>query len=113
MSINDAALTAAATDIFYHLGDDATYYPTNGDPIPCKVNVEKESGDEPDGFVTQAKGEQITLEGPRHILGKVPVAHTPNRAGERFVMTDGTTYEVWGVVDADAFFVTVNVRLVE
>lgn len=111
MSINDAALTAAAEDIFNHLGDDATFYPTDGDPITCKVNVEKESGNEPDGFITQAKGEQITLEGPRHILGKIPVAKTPNRAGEKFIMDgSGAIYEVYSIIDADAYFVTAIVR---
>ena len=113
MSINDAALKQAGVDIFYHLGDDAIFYPTAGDPVPCKVNIEKEGANEPDGFVTQARGEQITIEGPRHILGKIPIARTPGRDGERFVTDNGTIYEVYGVLESDEFFVTCSVKVCE
>jgi hypothetical protein len=114
MSINDAALEQAGVDIFYHLGDDATFYPTAGDPVPCKVNVEKEGTNEPDGFAMQARGEQITLEAQRSVLGKIPVARTPNRAGEKFVMdADGLVYEVYGILDSDEFFVTSSVKVCE
>ena len=111
MSINDAALFQAAEDIFDHLGDDATFYPLNGDPITCKVNLDKDGQNEPDGFTTQARGEQITLEGPRHILGKIPVAKTEKRDGEKFEMSDGTIYEVIGILESDNFFVTCSVRV--
>jgi hypothetical protein len=113
MSINDAALLQAAEDIFDHLGDDATFYPLDGDPITCKVDLDKEGQNEPDGFTSQARGEQITLEGPRHTLGKIPVAKTATRDGERFVMDDGTVYEVLGILDSDNFFVTCSVRVFE
>ena len=117
MSINDAALALAGENVFYHLGDDATFYPTDGDPVLCKVNVEKEGANEPDGYTTQARGEQITLEGPRHILGKIPIARTPGRDGERFVMETGkdagTVYEVFGILDSDEFFVTCSVKVCE
>jgi len=113
--LNETALIQAVEDIFSHIGSDivATYYPTDGDPIPCKVNVERESGDEPDGYTMKAKGEAITLECPRHILGKIPVAHTPNRDGEKFIVDDGTVFEVYGIQDADEYFVTCSVKVCE
>lgn len=114
MSINDAALEQVAADIFYHLGDDAVFYPTDGDPVPCKVNVEMESHNEPDGYTMQAKGEQITVEGLRHILGKIPVARTPNREGEKFIMDDtDIVYEVQAIIESDDRFVTCGVKQVE
>ena len=113
MSINDAALLTAAENIFYHLGDDATFYPLDGDPITCKVNLDKDGQNEPDGFTTQARGEQTTLEGPRHTLGKVPVAKTAKRDGERFIMDDGTIYEVLGILETDNFFVLCSVGVCE
>ena len=113
--LNDDALRQAAEDIFANIGSDiaATYYPTDGDPVSCKVNVEKESGNEPDGFQMQLKGESITLECPRHVLGKIPIARTPNRDGEKFIVDDGTVYEVVGIQDADEFFVTCSVKVCE
>lgn len=110
---NDAALLQAAEDIFTHVGTDidAVFYPTKGDPVAVKINLEKEGGDEPDGYSTKASGEKLTIEGPRHILGKVPVAATQNRAGEKFILADGTTYEVTGINESDEFFVTCAVRI--
>jgi hypothetical protein len=113
MSINDAALLQATDDVFYHLGDDATFYPLDGDPIVCKVDIAKDGQNEPDGFTSQARGEQITLEGPRHTLGKVPVAKTAKRDGEKFIMDDGTIYEVLGIQETDNFFVLCSVRVCE
>ena len=111
--LNDAALLQAAEDIFYHVGTDidAVFYPTNGDPVPCKVNLEKEGGEEPDGYSTKATGEKLTIEGPRHVLGKIPVGKTPNRAGEKFILDDGTTFEVTGILESDGFFVTCSVKV--
>jgi len=112
---NDAALLKAAEDIFSHIGSDiaATYYPNDGDPVNCKINLEKENQAEPDGFNTQARGERLTLECPRHILGKIPVARTQGRNGEKFVVDDGTTFEVTGIADSDEFFVTCLIKVCE
>jgi len=117
MSLNESALRQAADDIFYHLGEDAVFYPTDGPPVSCKVNVEKDGQNEPDGFTTQARGEQITIEGLIRILGKIPVAKTPNRDGEKFIVqmpnVGAITFEVKGIAASDERFVTCNVKVCE
>jgi hypothetical protein len=117
MSLNESALQDAAVDMFYHLGEDAVYYPSDGPPVACKVNVEKDFQTEPDGFTMQARGEQITIEGLIRILGKVPVAKTPNRPGETFVVqmpnVGAVTYEVKGILANDERFVTCSVKVLE
>ena len=117
MSLNESALQQAAEDIFLHLGEAAVFYPTDGPPVSCKINVEKDIQNEPDGFTTQARGEQITIEGLIRILGKIPVARTPNRAGEKFIVQipniGAVTYEVRGIAESDERFVTCNVKVCE
>lgn len=113
MSINDAQIRQAAEDIFYHLGDDATYYPNDGDPVACKVNVTSEIENAPNGYNLQATGERLALEAVRHVIGKIPVGKTLNRSGERFEMSDGTIYEVETIYDFDEYFVTCTVKAVE
>lgn len=117
MSLNESALQQAAEEIFDHLAEDAVYFPSDGPPIPCKVNVERDLQNEPDGFTMQARGEQITVEGLIQVLGKIPIAKTPNRPGETFVVqipnVGAVTFEVKGILANDDRFVTCSVKVLE
>lgn len=113
MSINDDQIKQAAEDIFYHLGEDAFFYPNDGDPIACKVNISSEIVNSPDGFTLQATTERLTLEVARHVIGKIPVGKTLNRSGERFQITGGALYEVESIYDFDEFFITCIIEEIE
>jgi len=108
---DEATLQAAMVDVFDHLGTDAVFQPIDGDPIPCKVNLTRETSAEPDGFNVQTVGEQIFIEALISVIGKIPIAKRPNAEGEKFTVS-GVVYEVVGISESDDYFVTSSVKII-
>jgi hypothetical protein len=55
-------LDTAMTDLFNHVGDDATYTPVSGSALPCKVWVQKDVQLQPIDFTGQAVESSTLIE---------------------------------------------------
>jgi hypothetical protein len=114
----DAVFQNAADAIFDRLGVDAVFYPSNGDPISCKVDLDFEAQGEPGGFATKVHTEVVSIEGPRHIIG-IPKGTRQGRNGDYFEIIDttsdhyGNKYEVKGMIEFDKYFAKASVKLFE
>jgi len=93
----------AAEDIFNQIGQDAVFTPSAGDPVACKVNIERDVDLEPHGYDSQVWGRGITIEAILSILGKEP------DQDENFTVEE-TEYTVQTVQENDGRFVKMVVK---
>lgn len=93
----------AASVLFNRIGRDAVYQPVTGDPVSCKVVIERDVDLEPSGFSAQIWGKGITIEAILSELGKEPDA-------EETFTVDGITYTVLTVKENDGRFVIIIVK---
>ncbi|MBW2342509.1 MAG: hypothetical protein JRF53_00590 [Deltaproteobacteria bacterium] len=89
--------------IFDRLGKDAVFTPAVGDPVSCKVNLEKGSDFQPGGLDAQVWGSETSIEYRLAEVGK--------EADRDEVFTvGGTDYTVKDVMENDGRFVKVAVK---
>lgn len=93
----------AAEKLFNRIGRDAVYQPVTGDPVSCKVVIERDVDLEPSGFSAQIWGKGITIEAILAELGKEPDAE------ETFIV-DEITHEILAIKENDGRFVTMVVK---
>jgi len=94
----------AAEDIFDQMDTkDAVFTPTAGDPVPCKINLERDVDLEPHGFDSQVWSRGTTIEAILNVLGKEP------EKGETFTVGE-TVYTVQTVQENNGRFVKVVVK---
>lgn len=91
----------AVIDIIDELGQEATFLPVGGDPVPgIKVYSEQRLEDQPDGFETVIKAVYQTIE--------LLVSDLPREPRENDQITIGaTTYTVKAILTNDGYTVTV------
>lgn len=68
----DTIIDQAVVDMFNAGGSDATYTPTVGDPVSCKVILTKDIDMQPGSYESEVYGSQMTIEAPLKVLGKEP-----------------------------------------
>ncbi len=93
----------AASNLFNRIGRDAVYQPVTGNPVNCKVVIERDVDLEPLGLNAQVWGKGITIEAVISVLGKEPDA-------EETFTADGIVHEILTVKENDGRFVTVIVK---
>lgn len=99
----DDIFDQAAENLFDQMGRDAIFTPVMGDPVNCRVNLERDVDLEPHGFDSQIWGRGVTIEAILSVLGKEP------DKGETFTVRE-TVYEVMTVQENDGRFVKVVVK---
>lgn len=90
-------------DLFDDLGVDATFTPSVGDPVSCKVNLEIGVDLQPGGLDAQVWRSETTIEYRLAEVGKEADRDETFTVG-------GTVYTVKDVVENDGRFVKVNVK---
>ena len=101
--MSENILNQAGRDIINALGVDATYNPTAGGPISCKVHLESETVLQPGGFSAGSYAVVKTLEALLVDIGKEP------DYGETFIVGP-TTYTVEAIAENDGYFVKAIVK---
>lgn len=102
MSAKDI-FAAAAMAMFNALGQDAVFTPAVGDPVSCKVDIEKDVDLQPIGYEAAVWAKETLLECLLAVIGKEP------DRGETF-QVGSTIYKVKSIVKNDGTFVTAAVN---
>jgi hypothetical protein len=87
---------------FETAGEDATFTPDAGDPIPCKVFIDFNVMLQPAGVNTQVWARGTTIEGLLSVLGREP------KQDETFTV-NSIVYTVQGILENDGLTVKVAV----
>lgn len=95
-------------DLFDTFDDivDATYTPTIGDPVSCRIHIEQQLDPQPLGYESQAWASRLTIEYRLDEVGQ-----QANR-GDIFT-TDSVDYEVQSVIEGDQRFCKVAVKVAD
>lgn len=88
----------------------AVFTPQVGDPVSLNVIFEQEQYEFPDDWETRTTAKQYRIECLIADIGMIPIAATPNRAGDYFTV-DGIEYEVSNIDDTNTTFIDCAVKI--
>ena len=92
--------------------DQAVFTPQVGDPVSLNVIFEKEEVYTPDDYRTRISDQKYRVEMLYADIGQIPIARTPTRPGDIFLIND-IEYEVTMIENQNNSFVVCTVRLRE
>lgn len=90
--------------------DAGVFTPQVGDPVSLNVILEKEEVYSPDDFSTRISDQKYRVEMLFADIGQVPIARTPTRDGDIFLI-NSVEYEVTEVANQDNKFIVCSVRV--
>jgi len=109
MSTMSDAVSAAMVELWDFAADTGTYIPAVGNPVSVQVRIDKQTFVEPDGMTTVIAGEEIRAKVLLADIGQEPVARTPQRKGDVFLIS-GMEYEVTAIIEKNNHFIVCAVK---
>lgn len=92
--------------------DQAVFTPQVGDPVSLNVIFEREIYDDYREYETKISDDQYRIEMLFADIGQKPVAATPTRNGDFFVINN-LKYEVTEVTERNNKFISCSVKLID
>ena len=84
----------ALPDLYEEIGEDAIFEPIEGDPIPCMVDIRRNTLYQPAGMETQVWELGTTIEVLLSVIGRAP------KQGETFTI-GSVVYKVKAILEND------------
>lgn len=100
----------SAMPTMFRIGaEDATYMPSGGTAIPCKIFIDFGSAEAPPGLEGQFWQQQITIEALLSDEAGVGIGTTIPAKNSSFVF-EGTTYRVGKIISSDGLTAKMTVK---